>query len=173
MRVSNGRLSAVENLERGQLSHSLRFMADKFGWTVKRVRTFLDRLENDSQTGTQKGIAQNIITICNYELYQSPLAATGTQSTTQTGTQRARKGHKEEQGNKETIDVGPSPVPSGEPEGFSEWYAIFPRKKKRPVAASAYGKLVPAKISHADLLARTAAFASHWQDQSCLRIRRY
>ena len=36
-----GRHVGTISLERGQLSHSLRFIASKWGWSVKRTRTFL------------------------------------------------------------------------------------------------------------------------------------
>jgi hypothetical protein len=93
----------VVNLERGQLTHSLRFMAEAWGWSVKGVRSFLNLLERQSMIGTKRGIAkgtaQNVITLCNYERYQNPEVRRGTQK----GTQRARNGHKEEQVNKLTI----------------------------------------------------------------------
>jgi hypothetical protein len=98
----HGALSVV-NLERGQLTFSLRFMAEAWGWSVKAVRSFLNLLERQSMIGTKRGIAkgtaQNVITLCNYERYQNPEVRRGTQK----GTQKARKGHKLEQVNKLTI----------------------------------------------------------------------
>jgi hypothetical protein len=79
-------------------------MANAWGWTVKRVRTFLMRLKTDAQIDIRTDTPQTVITICNYERYQSRERAAGTQTDTQTDTQGARNGHKEEQGNKETID---------------------------------------------------------------------
>src|SRR5262249_24104487 len=90
--VSNGRARAVVHLERGQLTHSLTYMANAWGVTVKRVRTILDRFENGSWIGTQTGTLQTIITICNYDASQRFTNEAGTQTGTQTGTQRARKG---------------------------------------------------------------------------------
>jgi hypothetical protein len=40
-----GRHLGTISLERGQLSHSLRFIASKWGWSVKRTRTALLGLE--------------------------------------------------------------------------------------------------------------------------------
>ena len=92
----------VINLQRGQLSHSLRFMAEAWGWTVKRVRSFLQLLQRESavglEKGTPRGTVQTVITICNYEHYQNAERAKGTAK----GTPRARQGHKLEQVNKET-----------------------------------------------------------------------
>jgi hypothetical protein len=97
-----GRYVGTLNLERGQLSHSLRFIARRLGWSVKRLRTFLARLEADGMITTQTDTGQTLITICNYNNYQTALPSEETQAHTQTGTQRARNGHKEEEGNKET-----------------------------------------------------------------------
>jgi hypothetical protein len=91
--VSNGRAVAVVDLDRGQLTHSLRYMATAWKVTVKRVRTILHRFETGSLITTQTGTLQTIVTICNYSASQALGAAEGAQSGTQKGTQRARKGH--------------------------------------------------------------------------------
>jgi hypothetical protein len=100
--VSSGRARVVIHLQRGQLSHSIRFMAKGWDVTAKRVRTILRRLEIGSLIDTQTGTLQTLVTICNYDRLQSPDEDRGTQTGTQTGTQRARKGHKPNKGNKET-----------------------------------------------------------------------
>jgi hypothetical protein len=100
--VSRGHAFEVVNLERGQLSHSIRFMATAWGWSKKRVCTFLDRLKKETMIGTHTDGLQTIITICNYDKYQTPGDNKGTPPGTQEGTLRGRYGDKEEQGNKET-----------------------------------------------------------------------
>lgn len=57
-------------LKRGQLTHSLRFMADKWRWTYSRVNRFLKRLEIETAIETATETDQNVITICNYDIYQ-------------------------------------------------------------------------------------------------------
>jgi hypothetical protein len=93
----NGALTSL-TLERGQLSFSLSFMAEAWGWTVKRVRTFLKLLTDNgmieghakgTQTTTQKGTQQSVITICNYESYQNREVRKGTQKGTQAEAKRA------------------------------------------------------------------------------------
>ena len=143
-------------LERSQLSHSLRFMASKWGWSVKQVRTFLVGLETDTMIATQTDTGQTVITICNYNTYQMGMSSEETQTDTQKGTQRARNGHKEEESNKIIKEIS---ARAGEPEGFAEWYEAYPKKKQRKDAVKAYRRVVPKEIAHADLLARTVAFA--------------
>lgn len=57
--------------------HSLRFMAKAFGWTEKKVRTFLNHLENLKMIERKltQGLTQ--ITICNFEDYQNPRRTLG------------------------------------------------------------------------------------------------
>ena len=161
VRVSNGHSHSALTIKRGQLSHSLRYMATAWGWTVKSVRTFLARLESDTQIDTQKGTAQTLITICNYETYQNANSYKGTQEGTQEGTQGARKGHKEEELNKETTESAPDLEAA-----FRNWYAIYPRKKQPQDAKRAFLKLMASKaITAPELIAKTAAFAAHWKTQ--------
>jgi len=60
------------NLRRGQLSHSLRFLAKAWGWDDARVRRFLSRLADELMIECVTDAGQTIITICNYDTYQVP-----------------------------------------------------------------------------------------------------
>lgn len=67
-------------LQRGELSFSVRFLADNWGWSKSRVDRFLSDLRDEgmietrSKIGTTAGHAagqgQSIITVCNYVKYQ-------------------------------------------------------------------------------------------------------
>jgi hypothetical protein len=46
-------------------------MAKAWGWSEKRVRTFLSRLEKRGMIDIHVGRLQTVITIRNYEIYQS------------------------------------------------------------------------------------------------------
>jgi len=81
-------------VKRGSLAYSLRFLADKWSWSVKAVRTFLATLEKHGAVkleivGNEKGTGRTQVTLCNYDKYQ--------QSGHAKGTEGAQKGHKEEQ----------------------------------------------------------------------------
>jgi hypothetical protein len=105
VRVTNGRAAGFLLLERGQLTYSRSYLAKAWGWTEKRVRGFLFRLEKERQIVRQTGHLQTVITICNYELFQSPLSSKGQQTDQQTDRQRAGKGPETEQSNKVIDDV--------------------------------------------------------------------
>jgi len=68
-------------LERGQLCHSQRFLAEKWRWDRSRVRNFLALLESekmvtqlrpslDPAIAQQKAQVTNLLTICNYDKHQ-------------------------------------------------------------------------------------------------------
>ena len=85
-------------LERGQLAYSIRYLADRWQWSIGKVRRFLKRLErdglitletgtpSDSPTGTPSGTPPNLISICNYDRYQGLAVLAGTPSDSPTGT---------------------------------------------------------------------------------------
>jgi hypothetical protein len=98
-------------LERGQMTFAVRFMSDKWGWSKSRVDRFLKRLSAEnmistcSKIGTTAGHAagqgQSIITVCNYEKYQTVERAWRDNVQMQTGTTAGQQRDKEEEGKKE------------------------------------------------------------------------
>jgi hypothetical protein len=80
----------IHDLKRGQLTHSQRYLAQRFGMTHKCLRHFLKLLEGDSMIERhRKGPGQDIITICNYSEYQGE----GHSEDSARGTGRAQVGH--------------------------------------------------------------------------------
>src|SRR5262249_563852 len=66
--VSNGRELVPITLQRGQLSHSLRYMAQAWGWrSPMRVKRFLTRLETDTQIATQTDAEQTVKSVAKYD----------------------------------------------------------------------------------------------------------
>ena len=61
----------------GALTHSSRFMAEAFGWSQKKVYTFLENLKITEMI-TSKQIQQiTQINICNFYTYQNPSKTKG------------------------------------------------------------------------------------------------
>ncbi|API59538.1 hypothetical protein BSL82_09615 [Tardibacter chloracetimidivorans] len=93
------------DLERGELSYSVRFMAEKWGWSKSAVDRFLKLLTREgmismrSKTGTTAGHpagqGQSIITICNYAKYQTAEVAKRDNEETETGTTAGQQRDKE------------------------------------------------------------------------------
>lgn len=57
-------------LTRGQLSHSIRYMADEWKWSKSKIESYLNKLKKWDAIRTDNRTGQNIITICNYDEYQ-------------------------------------------------------------------------------------------------------
>ena len=70
--------SATVFLERGQLSHSIRFLADAWGWKRNRTHKFITRLKNRDMIGTEAGTGVLVITIRKYDEFQAPNSSGGT-----------------------------------------------------------------------------------------------
>lgn len=85
------------HLSRGEFVASLRYLADRWTWTVKKVRTWLATLEKWARIkAQQKTEAGTVYLIVNYERYQSGLSDEDTPKGTPEGTPGAQQGHKKE-----------------------------------------------------------------------------
>lgn len=63
-------------LRRGQLAHSLRFMAERWKWSETRVRRFLAKLKgsppaSDALIDAATDAGLTVVTICKYDAYQT------------------------------------------------------------------------------------------------------
>lgn len=85
--ASNGRQRITVHLEPGQLTFSVRFLAQAWTWSDKRVQRFLSALVEGERVTTKTSTGQTIITICNWHKYQNPTKIATTQTTTQATTQ--------------------------------------------------------------------------------------
>ena len=138
------------HLERGQFSFSLRYLAAAWGWSVASVRRFIERLETDTMIGTSTGTGQLVITICNYDKYQSDADASGTDGGTPSGTEPAQERHKEEEGKNINIDIGQN--------RFDEWWSFVPKKVSKGQAEKAF-KAALKKTNFQTLLDGIQAYA--------------
>lgn len=57
-------------LRRGQVAHSLRYMAEKWDWNEPKVRRFLGRLKTDAMIDLASDAGVTVVTICNFDKYQ-------------------------------------------------------------------------------------------------------
>ncbi len=165
VRVSNGRTSEIVVVERGQLSHSRRFMATSWGWSEKRVRTFLSRLQKVGMIDLQAGRLQTIITIYNYDLYQGARDDKGPQTGPQTGQERASDGPEKEdikeRNNRYSAHRAAKNPKEWPADAFERWYALYPQKKDRGAAEKAFAKArARGLIGFDDLLVATERFVA-------------
>lgn len=82
-------------VKRGQLLTSYRQMSKATGVSLKTLRNLMSRLQDEDAVVIDKGTGRLLITIRNYEKYQSSTEDKGTPK----GTGGAQDGHTKEQGN--------------------------------------------------------------------------
>jgi hypothetical protein len=93
-------------IHRGQIAHSIRFMAKAWRWEQTKVVRFLSDLKTETMIATETATGITVTTICNYDKYQIvglPYAtsdatenATETQQDRNTSATNKKKGIKEE-----------------------------------------------------------------------------
>ena len=90
-------------VKRGQILASLRFLAGRWQWSTKKVNSFLDLLIQDKMIikETPKGTGQTVITICNYDKYNSQIIREETEKKQQGNTKETPR---KQQGNKVNKD---------------------------------------------------------------------
>ena len=61
----------IINIKRGQLPVSLRYLADRWKWSTKKVNNYLDLLQHAQMVKkeTLKETGQTLLNICNYDRY--------------------------------------------------------------------------------------------------------
>jgi len=62
--------SAAIELMRGQLAHSIRFIAEAWGWPKSNVARFLGLLKSETMIDTKTVHGVSVVTICKYDEYQ-------------------------------------------------------------------------------------------------------
>ena len=82
----NGQLIEVKA---GEKITSLNALAERYGWTIKKVRNFLDLLETDKMIERKRAQHYTLIKVLNYGIYQAQDLDEGHTK----GTQRAHRGH--------------------------------------------------------------------------------
>jgi hypothetical protein len=113
----------VVSLDRGQLAHSTRFLAETWGWTHSKARRYLERLEKMNLIAREIGTGVSVITICKYDKYQHTPQASGTPS----AQVRHRSGTNENKGEirvKEEEETNVSSLPRKRASRLSQDWAL-------------------------------------------------
>jgi hypothetical protein len=138
----------IVTLDRGQLAHSTRFLADAWQWTHSRVRRFLERLENRHMIERQSDTGVSVICIMKYDTYQYNAQSSGTPVEHEPAQQRHSSGTNDKKVNKdkkeeEERDTNVSlRVVKADPDGFEEFWQEVPRKAGKGSARKAYAQAI-------------------------------
>ena len=85
------------DLERGELAMSQELLAERWGWSRGKVARFLDDMQSNSEIERRQYNRIDIISVCNYNQYQSKQATDNTTDSQRTGGERAaRSAHNKE-----------------------------------------------------------------------------
>jgi DNA-binding transcriptional regulator YhcF (GntR family) len=103
----------ITELKRGQLSHSIRFLAEKWKWHRAKVERFLNALKTESMIETQAETGQLVITIRNYDKFQVSARKNQAAGETKTKTAARQQRDKEEEGKEKNIDTKTRVYPDG------------------------------------------------------------
>ena len=140
--------NVVVSTDRGQLAASVRYLAAEWQWTAPKVQRYLKRLEKMEMIRSQADTGVTVITICNYDEYQSQYKASDTdaiQSRYRTDT-RQKKDEIREEGNKKDADASMADVADPDPASpsFDDFWAVWPLGKiSKKDAEKAFRKLSP------------------------------
>lgn len=102
----------LHTCQRGQCIYSVGTWAARWNWTESKVRRFLKLLKTDGMIDTQTTSKTTVITVCNFDAYQSERRTDDGQTDEQTDRQATttEQGKQNEQG--KTL-FGGSPPPAG------------------------------------------------------------
>ena len=116
-------------VKRGQILASLRFLAGRWQWSTKKVNSFLDLLIQDKMIikETPKETGQNVITICNYDKYNSQIIQEETEKKQQGNTKETPR---KQQGNKVNKDKKENNIGDSD-ESLCMWDFAAPRRTYR------------------------------------------
>lgn len=116
LRLSHGQV----HLETGQLTASVRFLAERWGWSKTRVTRVIEAFKNRDMLRVESGTGQMVITICNYAQYQGLEEEAGTAPGQQAGRDRDSTGTAPGQSTTtKPLNTSPSENPPKPPKGQS------------------------------------------------------
>lgn len=161
----------VVDLERGQLCHSVRFMAEAWQWSKSRVDRFLARLENRDIISRDSGTRTPVLTICKYDCFQRVSLPErdniGTTSGTRTGQERDKLEDIENIKSTSLRSVdSESTRKHSWPSNYQEVvWALYPKKAEKKASLEALAKIHKAdKLPFETITAGIAALSKNLSD---------
>lgn len=143
----------VVSLDRGQLAHSTRFLAEAWDWSHSKVRRFLDRLEKRHMIDRITDTGVSVICVTNYDTYQLSSQPSGTVAAQQPTQKRHSSGTNKNKG--EIRGTSNTPIP---PQGdFDAFWSAYPRKVGKDAARKSYDRAMK-KADHATVMSALLAW---------------
>ena len=160
----------IVQLDRGQLAHSTRFLAEAWKWSHAKVRRYLDRLEKLKLIRRESGTGVSVITICKYNEYQLSPQSSGTEAAQKrhrSGT-NLNKDEIREEGKERDTNVSLALIaPDCDPDLFSEFWDQYPHrngaKKGKEAARKKWAAAIKARASPQQIIAGALRYANDRQ----------
>ena len=162
----------VVSLERGQLAHSTRFLAEAWDWSHSKVRRFLDRLEKRHMIDRIADTGVSVICVTNYDTYQLSSQASGTVAAQQPTQHRHSSGTNKNKGEirgirEEDTNVSLTLFATDDFDRFDDFWQQYPHrngaKKGKDKARSSWQKAIKARASPDEIIAGAMRYASDRQ----------
>lgn len=94
--ISRSAKGSIITLERGEFVASIRFLARRWSWSVKRIRLGLKRAQDDGRIRAQRETVLGMVYhIVNYDIYQAGEKVPDIRRAQGPPGQRAQRGHSE------------------------------------------------------------------------------
>lgn len=177
--------TGVVDLQRGEFSHSIRFMAEAWRWSKSRVDRFLSVLENRDMLRDTSRDSHKIYYIKNYNRFQfaaaderdsiqdserdtSGTAAGQTRRNEEREEKKIGASHGDAPGELE-LPINPekpkaaAAKPTAEPDRFGEFWSAYPRREganPRKPAADAFRRAVARGVDPAKIIAGAKRLAA-------------
>ena len=153
----------VIQVNRGQLHTAERTLADMWLWDRKKVKRFLNRLEKYGMISQEAGPSGNLVTICNYEAYQTHGTDSGTNNGSNQGPSEDHPRTTQEEGIRKEKKGEEEKNLTERPSSSSTSYA-FEGETIR-LNASDFEKWATTYRSIVDLRAELTALDAWWSNQ--------
>jgi hypothetical protein len=163
-------------LDRGQLCHSVRFMAEAWQWSKSRVDRFLNAIEKQDMIRREHGTRTPVLTICNYDEYQTVSLPkrdeVGTTTGTRAGQERDKLEYTKNTKGSLLCESGPEKAkaaPIAKPtkrdisEPFERFRAAYPKRDggdPREPARKKFEAMVKSGVDPEAIIAGAQAFAN-------------
>jgi len=127
--------SQLIEVKRGQQARSEVTLAKTWGWSRNRVRRFLAHLERDLMAVVESGHLTSVITICNYNDFQS--------SGTSNGTAKGHLTEQQEDSRRNTNNNvnNENNVNNVNKLDFNDFYTLYPKKERKKDTKAKWDRL--------------------------------
>jgi hypothetical protein len=133
------------SLARGQVAASTRFMARAWTWQEPRVRRYLERLKNRRMVECVADAGVTVITLCNYDRYQSD-SRVADAAKTQAPTRERRTIDANENKDEIRVEERGAYAPLARQDRFAEFWDTYPHrngtKKAKGKASESYARAI-------------------------------